>query len=325
MVIDDPIYGKFRVDGVLEELVLSKPVQRLKGVHQGGASYLVNEKWNVTRFEHSIGVMLLIRMLGGSLEEQIAGLLHDVSHTAFSHVVDFVFDHTNEDYHEKIFQKVITTTEIPIILQGYGYHYQDILLDESQWTILEQKAPELCADRVDYTLRDMYHYGQVSLHEVQEFLEDLHVRNGRMYLSSKKSAEWFVGTYYKEVIDFFMDPLNIYGYDMLAKVLKRSINKKIISLEDFLDEDEAVIKKIQSSGDKEINQLLEKIHYDVVVEEEDENYDLHRKTKVRLIDPSILEGNEFIPASHFSGLIREMGEKAYKKAVMGVFVKVISN
>ena len=41
---------------------------------------MVNEIWNVTHFEHSIGVMLLIRIVVGSIEEQIARLLHDVSH-----------------------------------------------------------------------------------------------------------------------------------------------------------------------------------------------------------------------------------------------------
>ena len=58
MFIYDEIYGEFEVDKVLEELILSRPVQRLKEIHQGGASYLVNEKWNVTRFDHSIGTML---------------------------------------------------------------------------------------------------------------------------------------------------------------------------------------------------------------------------------------------------------------------------
>ena len=114
MFIYDEIYGEFEVDKVLEELILSKPVQRLKGIHQGGASYLVNEKWNVTRFDHSIGTMLLIKILGGSLEEQIAGLLHDVSHTAFSHVIDFVFENKEEDYHEKIYSSVIKESEIPV-------------------------------------------------------------------------------------------------------------------------------------------------------------------------------------------------------------------
>ncbi|MEH6979544.1 HD domain-containing protein, partial [Bacillus pseudomycoides] len=162
MIISDIIYGEFEVDKVLEELILSKPVQRLKGVHQAGASYLINEKWNVTRFDHSVGVMLLIKKLGGSVEEQIAGLLHDISHTAFSHVIDFVFDNKDEDYHEKIYSTVIKNSEIPGILAKYDYNYEDILFDDSKWTLLEQSAPDLCADRVDYTLRDMYEYGYIS-------------------------------------------------------------------------------------------------------------------------------------------------------------------
>ncbi len=153
MIVSDIIYGDYNVDHVLAELIMSKPVQKLKGIHQGGASYLVNEEWNVTRYEHSVGVMLLIKKLGGSIEEQIAGLLHDVSHTAFSHVIDFVLENKEEDYHEKIYQKVIIDSEIPCILKKHGYDYKDILFNESKWTLLEQPAPELCADRVDYTLR----------------------------------------------------------------------------------------------------------------------------------------------------------------------------
>ena len=85
---------------------------------------------------------------------------------------------------------------------------------------MEQPAPELCADRVDSTLRDMYEYGNISLEQVNRFLDDLIVFEGRMYLQNIEVAEWFVKTYYKEVIDFFLDPINIYGYDMLAKTLK---------------------------------------------------------------------------------------------------------
>jgi HD superfamily phosphohydrolase len=61
MLISDVLYGEWQVTGVLEELIGSKPVQRLKGIHQGGASYLVNKEWNVTRFDHLIGVMLRMK------------------------------------------------------------------------------------------------------------------------------------------------------------------------------------------------------------------------------------------------------------------------
>ncbi len=49
MEINDVIYGQHHIDGVLEELIKSAPMQRLKGIYQGGASFLVNRKWNVTK------------------------------------------------------------------------------------------------------------------------------------------------------------------------------------------------------------------------------------------------------------------------------------
>ncbi|QDP38932.1 HD domain-containing protein [Radiobacillus deserti] len=325
MIILDKLYGEFEVDKVLEELVLSKPVQRLKGIHQGGASYLVNGKWNVTRFEHSIGVMLLIKKLGGSIEEQIAGLLHDVSHTAFSHVIDFVLDNKNEDYHETIYNSVIKNSEIPTILKKYGYKYEDILPDDKKWTILEQPAPELCADRVDYTLRDMFEYGQISLRDVHKFLSDLTVDDGKMYLQNIEITEWFVNTYYKEVIDFFMDPLNIYGYDILAKTLKVALDNKVIYFNDFLKDDNGLIQKLKKSKSEEIQILLGNIHQNVKVVEDSVDYDLYRKNKVRLIDPSILSGNKLIRASVLSDKVKEMNNRAYEKATRGMYVKIISN
>ncbi|PGM96791.1 HD domain-containing protein [Bacillus cereus] len=324
MIISDVIYGEFKVDKVLEELILSKPVQRLKGVHQAGASYLMNEKWNVTRFDHSVGAMLLIKKLGGSVEEQIAGLLHDVSHTAFSHVIDYVFDNENESYHEEIFSSVVKNSEIPAVLSKHGYNYEDILLDDSKWTLLEKSAPELCADRVDYTLRDMFTYGYISLEEVHSFLEDLIEVDGKMVLQNIEIAEWFTKTYYKEVIDFFMKPINIYGNDMLAKALKLALHKKIIHPDDFLLEDHELISKLQLCKDQEVDALLRKVNPSIEVKEDRNEYDLHQKNKVRLIDPPLLHEGEVVRASIVSENIRQMSDIAYEKAVRGMYVKVIS-
>ncbi len=325
MVISDEIYGDFEVDQVIEEIIMSKPIQRLKGIHQGGASYLVNEKWNVTRYDHSVGVMLLIKKLGGSLKEQIAGLLHDVSHTAFSHVIDFVLENKEEDYHEKIYDSVVKNSEIPTILAKYNLNYEDVLLDDTKWTLLEQPAPDLCADRVDYTLRDMYVYGHITIEEVKRFLENIMIFEGKMYLTNIEIAEWFVQTFYKEVIDFFMDPLNIYGYDILAKILKRSLEKNIVNFNDFLGKDDDLIRKIKLSEDKEILNLFSKLHPNVRVKEDKENYDLHRKNKLRMIDPSILKEGKLIPASKLSERVRAMRNIAYEKAEKGMYVRILSS
>ncbi|WP_181349608.1 HD domain-containing protein [Thalassobacillus sp. CUG 92003] len=324
MKLTDTIYGEYVIEGVLEELIMSAPVQRLKGVYQGGASFLVNEKWCVTRYEHSIGVMLLIRRLGGSIEEQIAGLLHDVSHTAFSHVVDFALDRKDEDYHDSIFQQIVMASEIPRILARHGYQEHDVLWDESKWTLLEQPAPELCADRVDYTLRDMYHYDYIALDEAVKFLGNLVVIDGRMYPKHLAAAEWFVETYYKEVISFFMDPLNIYGYDSLAHTIKLALDRSVISLADLQGEDKALWHKLSSAEDPEIHKQLRKLHRNVRVREDRNDYDIHRKSKARLIDPSVPQGDKVIKASSLSPRVKSMGEEAFKKAQEGVYIKIES-
>lgn len=62
MIIKDILYGEFQVEDIFEILINTKEIQRLKKIHQGGASFLVNPKLNITRYDHSIGTMLLIRL-----------------------------------------------------------------------------------------------------------------------------------------------------------------------------------------------------------------------------------------------------------------------
>ncbi|WP_216829587.1 HD domain-containing protein [Alkalihalobacterium elongatum] len=324
MLIKDSLYGSYDIEKVLEELILSKPVQRLKGIHQGGASYLVNKKWNETRYDHSVGVMLLIRKLGGSLDEQITGLLHDVSHTAFSHVIDFVLGQQEDSYHEEIFQQVVMASEIPQILERHGYCYRDLLLDNSKWTLLEQAAPELCADRVDYTLRDMYKYGQITQEEAQRFLENLIIVDGKMFLRTIESAEWFVETYYKEVIDFFLDPLNVYGYDLLTKAIKVGFNKNVISLQDMLSVDEDVMNLLRASSDPVLHGYVKQLNDQVKVCEDKENFHTHLTKKTRLIDPCVFINNELVRASSLSEKVKAMNETALKKSMEGTYVRVVT-
>lgn len=324
MLIQDVLYGEFEIDGVLEELIQSAPVQRLKGIHQAGAGYLVNRQWAITRYEHSIGVMLLIRRFGGSLEEQIAGLLHDVSHTAFSHVVDAVLENAEEDYHDTILLDVIQPSAIPGILSKYGYNMEKILCNLTKWSLLEQPAPELCADRVDYTLRDMFHYGQASFKDIQRFLQDVFVYQGKLCVKTIDSAEWFVKTYYQEVIDFFMEPINIYATNKLAHVLQLAVAKGILSMVDFQKDDAAVWEQLKASNDEDIQRLLLQLHEKVEVIEDLENYDIHGRQKVRLIDPSVYQYQQLYKASDLSDYVKEVNTWANKKFEKGVYVRIIN-
>ena len=129
-----------------------------------------------------------------------------------------------------------------------------------------------------------------------------------MVVQSIEVAEWFTETYYKEVIDFFMKPMNIYGNDMLAKTLKLALHKKVIHADDFLLEDDQLISKLQQCSEPEVHVLLRKIHPNVNVKEDRNDYDLYQKNKVRLIDPPLLREGEVVSSSVVSGKIRQMSE-----------------
>ncbi|MDV4150732.1 HD domain-containing protein [Clostridium sp. AL.422] len=323
MKIIDSIYGEFEIELILEELIKTREVQRLKGIHQGGASYLINPEWSVTRYDHSIGTMLFIRMMGGTIKEQIAGLLHDISHTAFSHVIDFVFKNSNEDYHEKIYDEIIESSTIPKILSTNGYDYKDILFNESKWTILEKKAPKLCADRIDYTLRDMYHYGFISKDEIKLFLRNLSVIENEIVINSVEISEWFVDVYYKEVIGFFMNPLNVYAYDRLSKALEIAVNLHEITLDDLLKEDDYVYGLLRNSSSEEVINLINSINDKVKLIEDKENYNIFQKSKARLIDPTINIEGKCCKASEKSSIVKKLNQKALKKFEEGVFIKIV--
>ena len=322
MILNDYIYGTFEVEQVLQEIIATKEVQRLKGVYQGGASVLVNKKCNVTRYEHSVGTMLLIRLLNGCIEEQIAGLIHDISHTAFSHVIDLVLDNKEEDYHESIFENVIYNSNIPQILKKYGYDI-DIIMDEGRWSILEKKAPKLCADRVDYTLRDMYKYGKINNQDIEQFVKSLQVVNGEIVINSIEVAEWFVSIYNFEVGEYFMNPLNLYAYDKLSQAIKMSLNLGELTKEDFLNEDKDIIGVLKSSQSINVKSIIEELNESLNVIESKENFDIHKTTKLRFINPTIIVDDKCIDASKLSNNIHEMNIKLKEKLKNGVYIKKI--
>src|SRR5436305_8791664 len=181
MIYDDPIYGRERVDEpVLLDLLASAALGRLRGVLQHGVTALLGITQPITRYEHSVGVMLLVRRVGGGLREQVAALLHDVSHTAFSHVIDHVFhDQGTQSFHERQKEWWLARTDAPAVLARHGMDGRDFL-DDDPFPILEQPLPRLCADRLDYFLRDGSGLGIMTPADVRLTLDHLVVRDGRM-------------------------------------------------------------------------------------------------------------------------------------------------
>lgn len=289
MEIKDRVYGIAEIkEPVLIELINSKPVQRLKGINQAGASQYAIEGKTVTRYEHSVGVMILLKNIGAPVEEQIAGLLHDVPHTAFSHVIDFVFKKNNPDqeFHEMFHEKIIRQSEIPAILEKYDFKI-NMILDENNFGLLEKKLPDLCADRIDYTLRDMIAREGFS-DKINEYISKFIVHDGEIIIKNKETAKKFAENYMRIDEEIWSFPKEIALFQILADAVKIALDEKILNENDLFKDDLHVYTKLKESGNERILKKLDMLNPNLKIIDDPKNYDFHTKNKLRYINPKFI-------------------------------------
>ncbi|MGX1373156.1 hypothetical protein RKD56_000234 [Priestia megaterium] len=110
---------------------------------------------------------------------------------------------------------------------------------------------------------------------------------------------------------------------LLTDILKIAISKQIIHFDDLLSDDETVWKKLIDSKDHEVLQKMKDISKKVINDEE--NYDIHQKKKVRLIDPLVVVGNvRMKKATELSTKVIELNQYALEKSLKGTFVRVLN-
>ncbi len=327
MIYSDRILGEVTIDEpVIRDLLQSKPIQRLKKVTMAGFSVFLAENHPLmrfnpwfTRFEHSVGVYLLLRRYGATLEEQVAGLLHDVSHTAFSHIVDHVFGREMQhDYHEHIFQEVLLSSEIPDILGKYGLDISYII-DLGRFGLLEREIPDICVDRIDYFTRSMLDT-IITRRWILERLEDITVFNDRLVFKNIRGARSFAHKYLEANEILYCNALQATIYYKIAEILRLALEKGVIGEKDFLSDDFTLYNKLCS--DKELRDLI-KLLNKVRIVEDNENYDLWVKSKVRYVDPHILVDNKLFRLSEIDSNFREKLGKFIKHRSQGFKVRVI--
>lgn len=318
--VQDKIYGHHRIsEPVLQELIQSDPVQRLKHIHQAGSQPYFTDKPHLMRFEHSLGVLILLQKHDASIDEQIAGLLHDTPHTVFSHLADFVFGAEEHEYHERYLEEVILESEIPQILDSYGFDTDDIL-DMSEFTLLEKDIPDICADRIDYFLRDLVTYRGES---VDRFLRCLDTHNRTFVLEDKEIAEEFSLKYVKMDEDFWANPEEVTVNFLFGKAIERALETGLISKEALFESvDDDVYKRLVNSTDSRIEHYISELEdLDIVLD--DEEYDFTVRTKCRWVDPRVLIDGGCIRVSEYSKRLNKRVTNHKKSVDSGYNIRII--
>lgn len=142
--VRDPVHVFIHFDDAERAVIESRPLQRLRDVHQLALSYLVYPGASHKRFEHSLGVMEVagrifevvtrpekisdavrdvIPEYGGSEYKywqgvlRIAALCHDLGHLPFSHAAEEALLPKGWD-HERLTREIIHSREMQAVWEG---------------------------------------------------------------------------------------------------------------------------------------------------------------------------------------------------------------
>jgi uncharacterized protein len=291
----DRVYGSVDIDEpAILELIECPTFQRLKRVRQAGPSALAFPFKNVSRFEHSLGVFHLLRRLGAGRREQVAGLLHDISHTAFSHAVDFIFSSREQDHHEHLKPLMLDRPDLAGALGRLGYAPAEFY-DDSIYPLLERPLPWLCADRLDYFLRDGMACGVVSQDAADRILAHLAVSEAQIVMTDVAVAREAAELFDLMNRDWWASDTEAFIYNEFADALREGMDRGVIRQDDLMTEDDLVLAKLDAADIPVINRKLESIRHfrpDSV-----KSYTPRVVPKARWLDPPVLIGHSMHPLS----------------------------
>ena len=131
-----PIHGFIDADALEAALVDSRPLQRLRFIHQLGLTFLVYPGAEHSRFSHVLGAMALAGRTVDALlakspalldpEERrrarrlarLAALFHDAGHAPFSHSAEELFEGGID--HEAMTARLLASDEISVLFERHG-------------------------------------------------------------------------------------------------------------------------------------------------------------------------------------------------------------
>ena len=271
---------------------------------------LYKNRFYYSRFDHSVGVALIIWHFTHDKAQTISGLLHDVSTPVFSHVSDFrkgdaLTQTETEDSNESIIR---SDRNFDALLAGDALTVE-MVEDYHKYPIADNEIPQLSSDRLEYMFPSgMALDGSWDLPAVQRAYEDLEVlRNeeGLPELGFKtlEIAEDYTRRFcmFGHILQLNENKLTLH---LLGEIMNRAVKDGILSEADFMKKSEA---EIIGTLDKELSQnptafsedrsklarlyktfrTMTKIEHTQTPLDENEYFCINLKVKQRYINPLV--------------------------------------
>lgn len=238
----------------LQEFSATPPVMRLKNVGMNcGCEYtkfpLFETIQPYSRFDHSLGVALIIWHFTESMEQALAGLFHDVTTPVFAHVVDFLNgDHLRQESTEAgVAECLAASPEIQALLDRYDLKTEQVA-DYHRYPVADNDSPALSADRLEYTLGNLFNYRFANLGQIRGFYEDLIVGTNErgeteLVFQSQDKAAAFTKAALNNSRVYVADE-DRFAMQALADLLRMAMERQVICREELQTTEAEVIGKL---------------------------------------------------------------------------------
>ena len=214
---------------------------------------LYKNRFFYSRLDHSVGVALIIWNFTKDKTQTIAGLLHDVSTTVFSHVSDFRKGDalTQTSTEEPTTKMILSDSALCKLMESDGIEPKDVV-DYHIYPIADNEIPSLSADRLEY----MYPSG-LALDGSWTFEEIAKTYNNLTILKNEENKDE-LGFKTIEMAELYCKKFCMIGHilqlnenklclQLLSQIMSKAVELNVLQEEDFMTLSESkIIEKIES-------------------------------------------------------------------------------
>ena len=205
-----------------------------------------------SRFDHSLGVALIVWHFTQEPAQALAGLLHDIATPVFAHVVDFLRgDYLEQEATEAGTAELIAASPaLTSVLKEMGLTVEDVC-DYHRYPIADNDSPRLAADRLEYTIGNCINYQIRSTESVRQYYNDLVISQNEdgipeLSFRTETLAEDFALAALA-CSEIYVADEDRWSMQALAELLHNAINTGVITEQDlFLTEPEVIEKLLRA-------------------------------------------------------------------------------
>lgn len=235
----------------VQDIIKTSIFQRLKDVGMNcGMEYTQFKPFKhclgVSRYDHSMGVALIVYHLTYDKHQTVAALLHDIATPVFAHVIDFMYhDYIQQETTENLTEEMIKNSlELQSIFKRYQIN-SDKVINYHDYPIADNDTPKLSADRLEYTLSNAVHYQFMTKEDIQTIYKHIKVndRKDEIIFDDLEIARLFTQVMLKCSLCYTSDE-NRFSMEYLARLIRLAIDHHVCLYDDLYTTETQVIQKL---------------------------------------------------------------------------------